>query len=65
MNIEEFDKLKYMAIKNLMEQEQRGLIQELNIHTAKKKVWNRLIAEKGAVTLKEYREELKKELKKD
>lgn len=65
MTAEEYESLKGEAIKNMGQQMDKTLLQLLEFSSIKRKVMDRLIAEKGEITLFELEEELKKELKKE
>lgn len=65
MTAEEYESLKGEAIKNIRQQMDKALIHLSKFSYIKRKVMDKLIAEKGEITLFELEKELKKELKKD
>ena len=65
MTAEEYESLKKEAIKNMGQQMEKTLLQLLEFSSIKRKVMDRLIVEKGEITLFELEEELKKNSKKN
>ena len=65
MTAEEYESLKGEAIKNMRQQMDEALIHLSKFSYIKRKVMDKLIAEKGEITLFELEKELKNEFEKD